>query len=113
MDLIACPTCSKAVIPTDYFCPQCGKKLKDKAPRTTISRQIVVYAVSFFLPPFGLIPAIAYLRQKDSKSKKVGLVAIFLTILSILLSLWFATRFLKLFNQQLNNQINFYNEINY
>ena len=113
MDLTACPTCNKAVTPADYFCPQCGRKLKDKPPATTISRQIVVYLVSFFLPPFGLIPAIGYLRQKDSKSKKIGLVAIILTILSILLSLWFATRVLKLFSQQLNNQINFYNEIGY
>src|SRR3990167_11491063 len=113
MELVTCPTCNKAVTPADYFCPQCGRKLKDQPPATTISRQIIVYAVSFFLPPFGLIPAIGYLRQKDSKSKKIGLVAIFLTILSILLSFWFTTRVLKLFNQQLNNQLNFYNEIRY
>lgn len=113
MELTVCPTCNKEITPTDYFCPQCGKKLKNKPPSATVARQIFVYTISFFLPPFGLIPAIAYFRQKDSESKKIGFIAVTLTVISILLSLWLVTKFIKQFNQELNSQIKLYNEIGY
>jgi len=96
-----------------YFCPKCGKKLKDKLPSTTFSKQLIVYAISFFLPPFGLWPAIRYLRQQDDKSKKIGLAAIFLTIISILLTIWLTTSFINSFNKELNNQLRLYQDIGY
>ncbi|OGE01646.1 hypothetical protein A2196_02050 [Candidatus Curtissbacteria bacterium RIFOXYA1_FULL_41_14] len=110
---LTCPNCNKNILPTEYFCHQCGKKLKDKPPSTTFSRQLTVYVISFFLPPFGLWPAVRYLRQQDEKSKKIGLAAIFLTIISILLTIWLTTSFINSFNRELNNQLRFYKDVGY
>ncbi len=57
-------------------------------PATTISRQIIVYLISFFLAPFGLWFAWKYLRQNDSKSKKIGVAAVALTIISVAITIW-------------------------
>jgi TRAP-type C4-dicarboxylate transport system permease small subunit len=57
-------------------------------PATTISRQIIVYLISFFLAPFGLWFAWKYLKQDDSKSQKIGIVAIALTVISGAVTIW-------------------------
>ena len=83
-----CPYCKSMVLPDAYFCPNCGKQLKDKPLSATLLKQIIIYSVSFFLPPFGLWYAFKYLKAGDSKSKKIGIVAIILTIISIALTIW-------------------------
>jgi hypothetical protein len=104
-----CPKCQNPVLPTDFFCPNCGNKLKENITSTGIAKQIGIYLLSFFLPPFGIWPAIKYLRQKDSKSKTIGAVAIVLTILSLTLSFYFTKSFIDNFQSQLKiyDQIGF------
>ena len=90
--LIVCPKCKAAVSPEDYFCRNCGKALKSKPLSTSVGKQIVIYLVSIFLPPFGLGPAVRYLKQPDSKSKIIGWVAVALTVLSIILVIWLSIK---------------------
>jgi hypothetical protein len=101
-----CPNCKQPIMPQDYFCPNCGKKIKDKPQSTTVLRQIVVYLISFLLPPLGLWPAIKYLKQKDGKSRIIGFVAIILTVISSAISVWLYFGFIKTVNEQLNQQLN-------
>lgn len=101
-----CPNCKQSIAVLDYFCPNCGKKIKDKPRSTTIARQIFVYLLSFFLPPLGLWPGIKYLKQSDDKSRMIGFVAIVLTIISIAITIWLTLGFINVFNQQLNQQLN-------
>ena len=96
-----CPNCKNQVLPIDFFCPACGKKLKDDGPSAGIQKQIGVYLVSFFLPPFGLFPAIKYLRQADSKSKTIGAIALVLTVISILITISLTKLVLGTFESQL------------
>lgn len=110
---LICPNCKSNISASDYFCPSCGKKLKDKQLSTTLARQLVVYLISFFLPPLGLWPAVRYLRQQDGKSKKIGIAAFVLTIISIFITVWLSRSFLDSFNKNLNKQLNLYNEIGY
>lgn len=105
---LICPNCKKIILPTDVFCAACGKKLKEEATTISPSRQLTVYAVSFFLPPFGLMPAIRYLKQKDEKAKRVGLIAVGLTVISILLSVWLTVSFTKSLNRELSRQLDQY-----
>jgi hypothetical protein len=105
---ITCPHCKGNISLADYFCPHCGKKLKEELQPTTLLKQLTIYLVSFFLPPLGVWPAIKYLRQGDKKSKKIGLIALFLTIISIVITIWLTINFINSFNQQLNNQLNLY-----
>lgn len=81
--------------------------------QTTFSKQLWIYLVSFFLPPFGIWPAVKYLRQPDEKSKKIGLVAIFLTIISLLITVWLTMNFINSFNRQLNSQLDLYQGVGY
>lgn len=80
---IICPTCHTKVASNFYFCPNCGYKLKGPPPSVSVMSQIGIYAMSFFLPPLGLLPGIRYALKSDVKVRTVGLIAIALTILSI------------------------------
>jgi uncharacterized membrane protein YqaE (UPF0057 family) len=103
---LCCPNCKQVVLPQNYFCPNCGKKLKEKPQSTAILRQILIYLLSIFLPPLGLWPAIKYIKQKDNKSKMIGCIAIVLTIISAGISIWLYLGFINTINQQLNQQLN-------
>jgi hypothetical protein len=58
------------------------------------------------LPPLGLWPAVKYLKQDSEKSRMIGLISIFLTIISIGVTIWLSIGFMNTFNQQLNQQFN-------
>lgn len=95
MEQKTCKYCGFAVSDNFYFCPNCGKKLNEPPLSTSIGKQIGIYALSFFLPPLGLVPGLKYLFQKDSKSRTIGIIAIFLTIISTILTIWFAMNLLN------------------
>jgi predicted amidophosphoribosyltransferase len=103
---LICPGCKQNISPLYYFCPNCGRKLKDKPQPVTLGRQILVYLLSFLLPPLGLWPGIKYLKQPDKKSKIIGLIAITLTIVSVIITVWLYLGFINIVNQELNRQLN-------
>lgn len=109
MEQFICPHCGAPIVPEDYFCPQCGKKLKDKPPSTSVLAQIGVYLLSIFLPPFGLWPAVKYLRQSDEKSKRIGIAAVLLTALSLVVTVYLTIGIAG----SINNTINSLNGIGY
>jgi uncharacterized membrane protein YqaE (UPF0057 family) len=99
-----CLFCHFPVAETYYFCPNCGKNLKAPPVSTTIFKQIGIYALSIFLPPLGLWPGIKYLRQNSQRAKTVGLVAIILTIISTIITVWLAIGMFNQVGQSLMNQ---------
>ena len=108
-----CPYCKGNISLSNYFCPNCGKKLKGKLLSTTFLKQLLIYFVSLFLPPLGIWFAIKYLRQQDEKSKKIGLTALFLTIISIVITSWLTVSLINSFNKGLSNQLNLYQGIDF
>lgn len=82
-----CKTCGFQTNPNWFFCPNCAKMLKEKAPSLTAGKQAIIYLVSFFLAPFGLAWGIKYIRFHDKKTQIVGAVSIALTIIAIGLSI--------------------------
>lgn len=101
-----CPKCSTNIEENFYFCPNCGKPLRGKPELTTISKQIVVYLVSFFLAPFGLGYAFKYLRQPGRKSRIIGIISIILTITAIILMIITLKTYLDIAYKDLNSFIN-------
>ena len=81
-----CKNCGYQILGDYYFCPNCGKKLKNPPLALTISKQIYIYFISVALPPLGLWPGIKYLLDKRPKAKIIGTVAIILTIISSILT---------------------------
>ncbi|MEY4731701.1 MAG: hypothetical protein RL681_647 [Candidatus Parcubacteria bacterium] len=47
-----------------------------------------IFFLSICLPPLGLWPGIKYVRHSDPDTKRIGLIAIVLTILSSAISVW-------------------------
>ncbi|MCL5006767.1 MAG: zinc ribbon domain-containing protein [Patescibacteria group bacterium] len=97
-----CPVCHQAVPAGAYFCPNCGHPLRAQPPSVSTGRQIIVYLISFFLPPLGLWYAWKYLAVNDRKSKIVGIAAILLTIISLAAAVWLWQAFVVYVNQSLN-----------
>ena len=108
-----CLNCKGNISLSDYFCPSCGKKLKEKPLSTTFLKQLLIYFVSFFLPPLGIWPAIKYLRQSDEKLKRIGLAALVLTIISTLITSWLIFSLINSLNKELSNQLNFYQDMGF
>jgi len=103
MALIKCKECGHEISDEALACPNCGKPQKDKPLSISLSRQVVVYSVSLFLPPLGLWYAWKYLKQKDGKSKKIGITSLILTIISTIFTVWFTGRIVNSINQTLNS----------
>jgi len=100
-----CPTCHVEIRSTDYFCYNCGKNLKPKPPSTSLTRQIIVYLASFFIPPYGIVIGIRYLQQADIKSKIVGLISIILTVISLILVIKLTNDLIRQVNEGVNTQL--------
>lgn len=109
-DTLKCPSCHIDVKQSDYFCFNCGKNLKPKPPSTTLMRQLVVYLESIFLPPYGILVGLRYLRQKENKSKVIGVLAIVLTIISIVVFTKVTLDFINTVNSQVNEQLKGFGE---
>ena len=109
MALIKCKECGHEISDEALACPNCGKPQRDKVPSVSLSRQITVYSVSLFLPPFGFWYAWKYLKQSDYTSKIIGLMATILTIISTIITIRLTKGFIDSVNQSLKsiNNLNF------
>jgi hypothetical protein len=104
MEQVICKFCGQTVFSNYYFCPYCGKKLIE--PPITALKEIGVYLLSALLPPLGLWPGIKYLLQKNGKAKRVGTVAILITIVSTVITIWLAIAAVNNLSQTINSQLN-------
>lgn len=90
-----CSICHASILPSYYFCPNCGNKVNTPPLSTSITTQIGIYAFSIILPMIGFIlvtkwPGVQYFKSKDEKTKKIGIIAWSLLILSTLITIWLA-----------------------
>ena len=98
-----CKNCRNIVLPNFKFCPNCGNPLNEQADSVSVGRQIYVYLMSALLPPTGLFWGIKYLTKKNQKTKIVGLVAILITVVSVVLSYQVLIGIFKQVQQQLGS----------
>ena len=88
-----CSYCHQPVLPTYYFCPNCGNKLVSAPLSTSVATQAWIYAFSAILPMILYImiskwPGITYFKSKDEKTKQIGSVAIIILALSTIITVW-------------------------
>jgi hypothetical protein len=81
----SCKSCGAQVNDSFYFCPNCGKKLKEPPFKFSIGKSIGLLLFSFLFPPFGIIPGAKYFLKNDVKAQVIGLLAIAITIISSIL----------------------------
>ncbi|OGH10494.1 MAG: hypothetical protein A2857_00810 [Candidatus Levybacteria bacterium RIFCSPHIGHO2_01_FULL_36_15] len=99
---LTCPYCKFNITPNIYFCPNCGKKLKDKPLSTSTLKQTGVYLVSLLIPPSGLWYGYKYLKQGDYKSKIIGIIAVVITLVSLIFTVKLTVDVINSVNQSLN-----------
>jgi uncharacterized membrane protein YqaE (UPF0057 family) len=106
-----CPSCHFVIADPlhYYFCPNCGKLLKE--PSATLAKQLGVYALSIFLPPLGLWPGIKYLMSSDPTNKRVGIIAIILTVVASIVTIWLAMGLFNNINQSVSGQMQQYQSL--
>jgi len=111
--LLTCPKCQNSNNVTDFFCRICGYKLKEKPLSTSLLKQLSVYLISLLIPPLGLIPAVKYLRQDESKSKQIGMIAIIITIVSVIISIGLLSNLMNTFNKVLEGRSDIYESFSF
>lgn len=81
-----CPDCHTPAHAQDLFCAHCGKKLKGGIAFLSSGKIIAIYLTSFFIPPSGLYFGFKYAKASEEKIRKVGQIAIIITIVSSILT---------------------------
>ena len=94
-----CPVCHQPVTAEQYFCANCGTSLRAKQEPISLATQLGIYFISLFLPPLGFWPGVKYVMKPNPYAKRVGWVALGLTLLSSIVTTWFI---FKLFDNYLN-----------
>lgn len=98
-----CKYCKNPVAENFYFCPNCGKKLKEPPFKFSWGKTIAIILESIFLPPLGLIPGIKYFLKDDRRAQIIGVLAIALTIISTIVGIIFTVDFINNANKTYNN----------
>lgn len=105
-----CHHCEAKVSDIDIYCPACGKKLIENPLSTTVLKQIWLYFISLFFPPFGFSPAIKYLKQQDAKAKIVGKICLILSIISTGIMIYLIINSFKTFGSTFDSQMELYRD---
>jgi predicted Na+-dependent transporter len=94
-DALVCPYCHQPILPTYYFCPNCGTNLAAGQLSTSPGAQLWLYAFSIILPMLGFLLVTKwqgwkYYKSQDQKTRQIGEIAIALVIISTVGTLWYA-----------------------
>ena len=90
-----CPSCHQPVLPSYYFCPNCGFNLRPAPLSTSSGTQLLIYAHSIILPSLLFITiskwkGYTYLKSPDPAEKQIGAIAMFLLVCSTIFTFWYA-----------------------
>lgn len=90
-----CPVCHQPVLPSYYFCPNCGKNLKPAPLPTDAATQLWLYLFSIILPMICFLfvtrwKGLAYLRSSRERERRIGRIATVLIVLSTIFVVWYA-----------------------
>ena len=108
---IICPFCSSPIDSSAFFCPICGKNVKEKTLLTGIWTQIGLYVVSVLLPPLFIGWTIKYLKSTNPKAKQIGMISLVLTITALVVAIWISVAFTKTLTREVNQQLNQYQTV--
>jgi hypothetical protein len=106
-----CSVCHQSLLPTNYFCPNCGAKVDGAPLSTSLGAQVWIYAFSIILPMMCFLfitkwPGVKYYKSLDPKTKQIGQIAWILLILSTCVTIYLAYTLTQSMIQSSLNSIN-------
>ena len=106
-----CQVCHQLILPTYYFCPNCGTKVNSAPLSTTLGKQFGIYLFSIILPSICFLfitrwPGLNYFKSNDPKARLIGEIAFTLLILSTILTFWYAFSWTQSAVQSFSNSLN-------
>lgn len=104
-----CPRCHQPVLPGFYFCPNCGKSLREPPPSVASVEQAKLYAWSIITPALLFISlrqwdGMKYLRSSDPQAKQIGIIAAVLMALTTVVLIWLSVESFFWFEQWVASQ---------
>lgn len=105
-EISQCPQCQMILVPHTNFCPNCGFHIVQQPQILSVGKQIWIYFVSLLLPPLGLIWTFKYFRSESQQLKRIAIIALTLTVVSVILTLWFTVGFFQSLQSQLSTYQN-------
>lgn len=106
MQPIICPKCHSVIPPGSKFCPQCGNPIVDPNQAISVGRQIWIYAICLLAPPFGIIYTFKFVGKANPQVRRVGWIALILTILATIITVWSAIGLYNSLQQGLQSYVN-------
>lgn len=103
--ITSCPNCHQPVSLVSHYCPSCGKKISFRLLSTSASGEVFLYLKTILFPPLGFVWGIHYLRQSDSKSIKMGFIAILITFIESIIIILYIIHITDLASHQLISQL--------
>ena len=100
---LTCKFCHAPISQDVFFCPTCGKKLKEPPFKFTWAKFIGNMTLTILLPPLGIYPGIKHLRQPDQTAKILGSVYIIVTIIVCVVMVKVFVDFIDNTNKMLNS----------
>lgn len=92
---IFCKYCGSEIPENSYFCPVCGKKLKEKEEKITLLRELFIYILCFIFMPFGMYWFFKYFRNPDGAKKRVAYVSLIITLIAIIATFWVTYNYIQ------------------
>jgi hypothetical protein len=104
-NLIACPFCNNQIEAKAFFCPICGKKVREKPVSMGFWSIFLLFILCIFLPPLNIGLTIKYMKSADPKAKKIGIASL-VVMLVVLVAAGISTYYLtKYISDQVNTQV--------
>ena len=75
--MIPCPNCKNQIDPNVFYCPICGKKIKEPPVSTGFWPILGLFLFCILLPPLNIPLSFKYLRAADTKAKTLGWISLF------------------------------------
>lgn len=106
-----CSVCHIPLLPTYYFCPNCGKQIHEPPLPTGFGAQLSLYLFSILLPLIAFLfvtrwKGFKYLSQESKQAKIIGLIATTLLFGTTFFSFWYAYHFTQQLIQSTMSDVN-------
>lgn len=106
-----CTSCSKLVTSPGKFCPFCGQPNIEQEVGVSNGEKIRIYVLSFVLAPLGLYWFFKFLKSDDKEKRKVGNIALIITILTLGITALMTTYTIDKYKQLYQPQLDLYKEL--